>query len=135
MYTDKWDNKILWQLLHGIYIRYKHIFSAIIGTYSNEQTKKIPRIFIRDRNKKKDYTYVLLSNIETLEYYEKSNDDLTKAFLTLLGCHIHYIQNCGKPFLVPDGVRSFWFKRIFMEVRDNIFILLHPSVMKKSRRQ
>ena len=102
MYTDKWDNKILWQLLHGIYIRYKHIFSAIIGTYSNEQTKKIPRIFIRDRNKKKDYTYVLLSNIETLEYYEKSNDDLTKAFLTLLGCHIHYIQNCGKPFLIPD---------------------------------
>lgn len=87
---------------YRVYIRYKHIFSAVIGTYSDEQNKKIPRIFIRDRNKRNDYTYVLPSNIETLQYYEKLNDDLTKVFLILLECHIHYIQNCGKPFLVPN---------------------------------
>jgi hypothetical protein len=32
---------------YSVYIRYKHIFSALITTYSIEENKKIPRIFMR----------------------------------------------------------------------------------------
>jgi hypothetical protein len=30
-------------------------------------------------------------------------DDVKRVFLTLLESHIHSIQNCGMPFLIPDG--------------------------------
>ena len=94
---------------YKVYIRYKHILSAFIGTYSVEENKKIPRIFMRDQienkkqNVKKYYTHILPSNIETLEYYEKLNDHISKMFKLLLACHVHSIQNCGKPFLISDG--------------------------------
>jgi hypothetical protein len=38
-----------------------------------------------------------------IEYYEKLKDDVLKVFLTLLECHVHIIQNCGRAFLIPDG--------------------------------
>lgn len=88
---------------YGVYIRYKHVFSAYVASYSTEHHKKNLRIFIRDRFKSKDCTYVLPSDFETLEYYENLNECLTKLFSALLECYIYYIQNRGKPFLLVDA--------------------------------
>lgn len=105
---------------YKVYIRYKHVFSAFIGlAYLDEKSKRIPRIFMRDYEKKleKKYcTYVLPSNIGTIEYYERLNDHILKMFQLLLSCHIHHIQNCGKPFLFSDGYflpvdkKEYWMK-------------------------
>jgi hypothetical protein len=90
-----------------VYNKYKHIFTPQIGTYSVEETVKKPRIFIRDEYKKdkitQKATYVLPTEVKTIQYYEELKDDVSKVFLTLLESHIHSIQNCGRPFLIPDG--------------------------------
>jgi hypothetical protein len=93
---------------HRVYNKYKHIFAGQLGTYSIENNIRKPRIFIRDAY---DYpkgvfqkkTYVLPTDTETIDYFEKIKDDILTVFLTLLESHIHSIQNCGKPFLIPDG--------------------------------
>ncbi len=46
---------------------------------------------------------ILTTDTETINYFEKLKDDILTVFLTLLESHIHSIQNCGKPFLIPDG--------------------------------
>jgi hypothetical protein len=66
-----------------------------------------PRIFIRDQYKRqkitREATYVVPTTVETVEYYEKVKDDVSKVFLTLLESHVHIILNCGRRFLIPDG--------------------------------
>jgi hypothetical protein len=88
-----------------IYIKYKHIFSALIGTsYKDEKNRiEIPRIFMRDINKDKTIcTYILSTDNETVDYYGKLGNDTSKVFSILLDCHIHSIQNFGRAFLIPD---------------------------------
>jgi len=93
-----------------VYIKYKHIFSPLIGTtYKDEQNEiGIPRIFIRDMQKDKITknkiisTYILSTDNETFDYYEKLGNDISSVFLFLLDCHVHSIQNCGRAFLIPD---------------------------------
>lgn len=94
---------------HRVYNKYKHIFTAQIGTYSIENDIVKPRIFIKDECKdEKGFlqkcTYVLPTDIETIEYFEKIKNNVLVVFLTLLESHIHSIQNCGKPFLIPNGL-------------------------------
>jgi hypothetical protein len=90
-----------------VYDKYKHIFTPQIGTCSIEENIMKPRIFIRDQYKRQKITrkatYVVPTTLETVEYYEKVKDDVSKVFLTLLESHVHIIQNCGKSFLIPDG--------------------------------
>jgi hypothetical protein len=93
-----------------IYIKYKHIFSPLIGTrYKDEQKGiEIPRIFIRDMQKDKITknkiisTYILSTDNETFDYYEKMGNDISTVFLSLLDCHVHSVQNCGRAFLILD---------------------------------
>lgn len=89
-----------------IYIKYKHIFSPLIGTiYKDEKNGlEIPRIFLRDMDEKKNTknTYILSTDNETIRYYEKLGDDISTVFSVLLDCHVHSILNYGRDFLIPD---------------------------------
>jgi hypothetical protein len=80
---------------------------AQLGTHSLEDNVVKLRIFVRDEYKKERViqkaTYVLPTDIKTVEYYESIKDDVSMVFLTLLESYIHSIQNCGRPFLIPDG--------------------------------
>ncbi len=60
-------------------------------------------MFSRDIDKDKIIiTYILPTDNETLDYYEKVGNDNSTVFLALLDCLIHSIQNCGRSFLIPD---------------------------------
>jgi hypothetical protein len=91
-----------------IYAKYKHVFSAMVGTYAVENNNKMPRIFIRDRyeNKKdntvEEPTYVIPSTLDAFRYYDELKNDISTVFLYLLEAHIQSMQNCGQPFLMPD---------------------------------
>jgi hypothetical protein len=71
-----------------VYIKYKHIFSPLIGTtYKDKENEiSIPRIFIRDMDKDKITknkiisTYILSTDNETLDYYEKVANDIYTLF-------------------------------------------------------
>ena len=91
-----------------VYTKYKHIFSAMVGTYAIEQNQERPRIFARDYHKDKitkkvgRATYVIPSTLYALDYYEKLKDDISTVFLSLLEAHTQSLYNLGKPFLIPD---------------------------------
>jgi hypothetical protein len=91
-----------------IYARYKHVFSAMVGTYAVENNTKKPRIFLRDRyeNKRDDTvdesTYVIPTTLEAFRYYDELKNDISTVFLYLLEAHIQSMQNRGQPFLMPD---------------------------------
>jgi hypothetical protein len=88
-----------------VYAKFKHIFPGVVGTYTIQQNRDIPRIFVRDRNhnKKTGVTeaamYVLPNTLEAFEYYDNMKNDISIVFLSLLEVHIRDMQNCGNPLL------------------------------------
>jgi hypothetical protein len=95
---------------HRVYIKYKHIFSPLIGTtYHDLQNGiEIPRIFIRDKKYDKDRnqeiisTYIISTDNATIDYYDTLEDDISIIFSRLLDCYVHSIQNADRPFLIPE---------------------------------
>jgi hypothetical protein len=90
-----------------VYAKFKHIFPGVVGTYTVQQNRDIPRIFVRDRihNRKTRVTeaamYVLPNSPEAFDYYNNMKNDVSRVFLSLLEVHIEDMQNLGNPFLPP----------------------------------
>jgi hypothetical protein len=99
---------IFYRYYYRVYIKYKHVLTAIVGLYYIVSSSRDPRqkevyshIYIRDRHKGKAYTYILPVGLEALDYYEDLIDDIGLVFNAVLTSYIHSMSNLGKPFLVP----------------------------------
>jgi hypothetical protein len=80
----------------------------MVGTHAVQPDGKKPRIFIRDLvkerkgNRIEHNTYVIPSTMGVFNHYEAIKNDIEKVFLSLLEVHVQSMQNCGRPFLMPD---------------------------------
>jgi len=90
-----------------VYIKYKHIFNALLGSYSVKldtiNKKKIvsSQIFIRDYNKRFS-TYILpTTTLDSVNYYQDIIDDISNIFHLLVISYLSSMANLGKPFIVP----------------------------------
>jgi hypothetical protein len=88
---------------YRVYVKYKHILSAIIGIYGITNNREITsEIYIRDY-KNEPATYVIPVHLGVLEYYERIKEDIITVFETLIFVYINHLQNIGRPFLIPSG--------------------------------
>lgn len=98
---------------YRVYIRYKHVFSALMGnpqiTSAPENNRKLvsSHIYIRDiivdRKTKQEVsvsTYVLPTDIESVSFYEDIFNDISKSFGALLSAYLVHLFNCQNPALL-----------------------------------
>lgn len=92
---------------YRVYIKYKHIFTALLGFYNKRvdtKNKKIiisSQILIRDYNKRFS-TYILpTTSIESVDYYQDVIDNILNIFITLIISYLNYMSNLGQPFVIP----------------------------------
>jgi hypothetical protein len=131
---DKYTGQILNQIrkiitfhrnYNRVYNKYKHIFSALIGTHFFENNKIEPILHIRDYHtvsKNIDIsTYVIPSTPETLDYYKSLKEDIFNVFTALLSSQIYKMLNCGQIYLIPqiDGISDIE-KRQWSEIVNKI---------------
>jgi hypothetical protein len=97
-----------YQLYYRVYIKYKHIFTAVVGQhqaipspYNPLQKEVVSHLYVRDHNEGRACTYIVPTTLEALEYYESIIEDIGVVFDNLLTTYIHSMLNMGKPFLIP----------------------------------
>lgn len=92
---------------YRIYIKYKHIFAAILGTHStifDFQNRNIvyrSQIFIRDYTNGFATYIVPTTSIDSVDYYEDIINSIFTVFLNLIIAHLSSLNNLGHPFIIP----------------------------------
>jgi hypothetical protein len=123
---------------YRVYIKYKHIFTALLGFQSSRldiPRKKViigGQIYIRDYNDhgKRFSTYILPNtSIECVEYYQEMIDRIRHVFYILIYAYLSQMVNLGRPFVFPmaparDASTSEKLQKIF----DKVNYSSHPIV-------
>lgn len=100
---------------YRVYIKYKHIFAAILGTgrerldFANKNIVYSSQIFIRDYNEGFSTYIIPTTSIDSVDYYEDIIDAIYTVFLNLIIAHLSSLNNLGDPFIIPvypKGVSS-----------------------------
>jgi len=95
---------------YRVYIKYKHVLTAIVGLHEiiddkNDPLKKTvaSHIYVRDRYKKEFRTHIIACNLETVTYYEEITGHIGSIFQLLLISYLHYLMNYGTRVVIPIG--------------------------------
>jgi hypothetical protein len=92
---------------YRVYIKYKHIFSALLGFHRSfldahvKKQKISSQIYIRDYEKRFSTYIIPTTSIESVDYYQDIVDDIYNVFLTLMIAYLSRMINLGKPFIIP----------------------------------
>lgn len=90
-----------------MYIKYKHILSALLGFHRSYIDPKINKlkvssqIYIQDYEKRFSTYMIPTTSIESIDYYQDIIDDIYNVFLTLMIAYLSRMINLGKPYIIP----------------------------------
>ena len=92
---------------YRLYIKYKHILSALLGFHRiyfdihNKRQKISSQIYIRDYNRGFSTYMIPTTSMECVDYYQDIVEDIFNVFLTLMIAYLSHMINLGKPYIIP----------------------------------